>query len=69
MPLLGIKWKGTEFETRWKVSGKEPYPLDADGNLILESGRKWSEKNYLYPVPTQQIQLNTNLAPNNTGWN
>ena len=69
MPLLGIKWKGTEFETRWKVSGAAPYPLDADGNLILESGRKWSEKNYLYPVPTQQIQLNANLAPNNTGWN
>lgn len=68
MPLLGIKWKGTEFETRWKVNGKEPYPLDADGNLTLESGRKWSEKNYLYPVPTQQIQLNANLAPNNTGW-
>ena len=69
MPLLGIKWKGTQFESRWKVNGKSPYPLDADGNLILESGRKWSEKNYLYPVPTQQIQLNANLAPNNPGWN
>jgi starch-binding outer membrane protein, SusD/RagB family len=66
MPLLGIKWKGTAFETRWKLINPA---LDADGNLILESGRKWSEKNYLYPVPTQQIQLNANLLPNNTGWN
>jgi hypothetical protein len=66
MPLLGIKWKGTDFETKWKLINPA---LDADGNLILESGRKWSEKNYLYPVPTQQIQLNANLLPNNTGWN
>jgi hypothetical protein len=68
MNLLGIKWKGTRWETRYLVNGNPPFPVDANGNLILESGRKWAEKNYLLPVPTQQIQLNPNLKPNNTGW-
>jgi hypothetical protein len=69
MNLIGIRWTGTEFQTRWKLAnGNPPLPLDAQGNLILESGRKWDEKNYLNPIPTQQIQLNPNLAPNNPGW-
>jgi hypothetical protein len=68
MNLLGIKWKGTRWETRYLVNGNPPFPVDANGNLILEAGRKWAEKNYLLPVPTQQIQLNPNLKPNNTGW-
>lgn len=68
MNLLGIKWTGTEFQTRWKkADGTAPYALDAAGNVIAESGRKWEEKNYLLPIPTQQIQLNGNLTPN-PGW-
>ncbi|MBD2752487.1 RagB/SusD family nutrient uptake outer membrane protein [Spirosoma validum] len=66
-PLLGIRWKGTPFERRWVVNGTSPYPLDAEGNLIFESGRQWSEKNYLLPIPTQQIQLNPQLTQN-SGW-
>jgi starch-binding outer membrane protein, SusD/RagB family len=66
-PLLGIRWKGTPFERRWVVGGTSPYPLDAEGNLIFESGRKWEAKNYLYPIPTQQIQLNPRLEQN-PGW-
>jgi hypothetical protein len=73
---LGIRWKGTDWEKRLNLNTPAnpgppyiaPLPLDANGNLIIESGRKWAEKNYLYPVPTQQIQLNPNLAPNNPGW-
>jgi hypothetical protein len=65
MNLLGIRWRGTEFETRWKLAnGNAPLPLDAAGNLIMESGRKWEQKNYLLPIPTQQIQLNGNLSQN-----
>jgi hypothetical protein len=67
MPILGVKWLDTKWE-RWKVTGNAPYALDADGVLIFESGRKWDQKKYLYPVPTQQIELNPNLAPNNPGW-
>jgi hypothetical protein len=65
--VTGIKWKGTRWETRWLVGGKEPYPLDANGNIIFEGGRMWAEKNYLLPIPTQQIALNPNLAQN-PGW-
>ncbi|HEX8356468.1 MAG TPA: RagB/SusD family nutrient uptake outer membrane protein, partial [Segetibacter sp.] len=64
---LGVKWKGTRYETRWLVAGKSPYPLDAEGNIIYESSRQWSDKNYLLPIPTQQIQLNPALTQN-PGW-
>ncbi|MBC7934720.1 MAG: RagB/SusD family nutrient uptake outer membrane protein [Rhizobacter sp.] len=68
MNILGIKWTGTRWQTRWVVSGNSPYPVDANGNLIFEGSRVWAQKNYLLPAPTQQIQLNPNLAPNNPGW-
>jgi starch-binding outer membrane protein, SusD/RagB family len=67
MPLLGIRWKDTPFQKRWVVNGSSPYPLDAEGNLIFENGRKWEQKNYLSPIPTQQIQLNPQLVQNE-GW-
>ncbi|MEJ6979714.1 RagB/SusD family nutrient uptake outer membrane protein [Pedobacter sp. P351] len=69
MNLLGIRWTGTEFQSRWKQpNGSAPYALDPEGNLIIESSRKWEQKNYLLPIPTQQIQLNPNLVPNNPNW-
>lgn len=64
MNVLGIKWKGTRWETRWVVNGKSPYPVDANGFLIFEDSRKWANKNYLLPIPTQQRTLNTNLDQN-----
>ncbi|MCU7549663.1 RagB/SusD family nutrient uptake outer membrane protein [Chitinophagaceae bacterium LB-8] len=67
MDVLGVKWKGTRWESRWLVNGKAPYNLDANGNLIFEGSRQWAEKNYLLPIPTQQIQLNPNLTQN-PGW-
>jgi hypothetical protein len=67
MNVLGIQWTGTRWETRWVVAGKSPYPVDANGNLIFEGSRVWAEKNYLLPIPTQEIQLNPNLQQN-PGW-
>lgn len=67
MNVLGIKWTGTRWQTRWNTSGNPPYPVDANGNIIFESGRKWDQKNYLLPVPTQQITLNPSLTQN-LGW-
>ncbi|MBD8388943.1 RagB/SusD family nutrient uptake outer membrane protein [Dysgonomonas sp. BGC7] len=65
MDLLGVKWLGTEFQTKWpNVS----YSKNSDGCLILETGRKWEQKNYLLPLPADQVQLNPNLG-NNPGWN
>lgn len=64
-PLLGVRWKGTEFETKYT----NPPALTADGDVLADpaSERKFSEKNYLIPIPTNQIQLNTNLKQN-PGW-
>lgn len=65
MDLLGIKWTGTEFQTTW--TGAAGTPKNSDGALILESGRKWAERNYLLPLPTDQLLLNPNLKQN-PGW-
>jgi hypothetical protein len=59
--VLGIKWQGTEFQTKWTSNTK---PLNADGCLIMESGRVWAQKNYLYPLPVDQLKLNPNLKQN-----
>lgn len=68
MNITGVKWTGTRWQTRYTVSGSNaPFPLDANGNLIFESGRVWTEKNYLLPIPSQQIQLNPQLEQN-PGW-
>ena len=62
--FLGIKWTGTEYATKWpNVS----YAKNSDGYIILETGRKWESKHYLYPLPTDPLQLNPNLKQN-PGW-
>ena len=63
--ILGIKWEGTEFQTAWGTESNRA--RNADGCLIMESGRAWSEKNYLHPLPTDQLQLNPKLGQN-PGW-
>ncbi|MES2775572.1 MAG: RagB/SusD family nutrient uptake outer membrane protein [Bacteroidota bacterium] len=65
--VLGIKWTGTRWQTRWVVGGNPPFPVDPNGNIIFEGSRVWAQKNYLLPIPTQQIQLNPNLVQN-PGW-
>jgi hypothetical protein len=67
MDILGLTWKGTRWETRLNTNGNPPNPLNANGVLIYETGRKWAEKNYLLPIPSQQIALNPNLTQN-PGW-
>lgn len=62
--ILGIKWTGTEYQTKW--SGV-PYSRNEEGFIIVESGRKWEQKHYLYPLPTDQRQLNPKLGQN-PGW-
>lgn len=60
--MLGIKWSGTEYQTVNFSYGK-----DSEGCIIVEGGRKWEDKNYLYPLPSDQLQLNENLKQN-PGW-
>ena len=69
--FLGIKYKGTEQETsppndRFAKGGLN---LNSQGFVIADRGsnRKWTEKDYLFPIPLNQIQLNKKLKQN-PGW-
>ena len=62
--LLGVLYRGTWFETNWASQAR---PLNSEGCIIMYSGRTWSDKNYLYPLPSDQLQLNPNLGQN-PGW-
>ncbi|MCI1647223.1 MAG: RagB/SusD family nutrient uptake outer membrane protein, partial [Bacteroides sp.] len=46
---------------------KASYPKNSDGFLIIETSRKWTDKNYLLPLPSDQLRLNPNLKQN-PGW-
>lgn len=61
--LLGIKWVG-EWKTKWAKPG---YAVNSDDRLVLETGRVFQEKHYLYPLPVDQQQLNPNIGQN-PGW-
>lgn len=65
MNLTGVKWTGTEYETTWTSAASKA--KDAQGCILMESGRVWKERNYLYPLPVDQLQLNPNLGQN-PGW-
>ncbi len=61
---LGVKVTGTWFETNWSAQSRQ---LNSEGCIILYNGRTWNDKLYLYPLPSDQLQLNTHLGQN-TGW-
>lgn len=62
MNLTGVKWRGTEYETKWSDASSKT--MDAEGCIIYEQGRVWEEKHYLYPLPIDQLKLNPNLKQN-----
>jgi hypothetical protein len=64
-PLLGIQWTGTEYVTKWPSASS--LPKNANGNIIVDASRSFSDKNYLLPIPSQQIILNPSLEQN-PGW-
>lgn len=72
--ILGVRVIGTEYET-YIYNGKPIYipsayttfGMDAQtGAIVLDpaSNRKFSKKNYLAPIPLNQIILNPNLKQN-----
>jgi len=61
---LGVKFTGTWFEGNWAAQSRS---LNRDGCIILYDNRKWEEKHYLYPLPSDQRQLNPQLGQN-PGW-
>lgn len=66
---ISIRYTGTQAQLG--PNPLSPVPTnarDANGNLILDNtARTFSEKNYLYPIPTQQLALNPALVQN-PGW-
>lgn len=63
MDLCGITLSG-EYERYWTQNA---LPLNALGQVVYESGRRFDQKHYLYPLPSDQMQLNPNLGQN-PGW-
>lgn len=61
---LGVKVTGTWFEANWSAQARA---LNSEGCIILYSSRTWNDKNYLYPLPSDQRQLNPQLGQN-SGW-
>ena len=61
---LGVKITGTSYATSWSGQTRS---LNQDGCIIMYDKRTWSEKNYLYPLPSDQLQLNPQLKQNK-GW-
>ncbi len=61
---LGVKFTGTWFETNWTAQARQ---LNADGCIVMYTGRTWNDKLYLYPLPSDQLQLNPQLGQN-PGW-
>lgn len=62
---LGVQFTGTWFETNWNNPGKS---INGNGTLVLYTDRNWDDKLYLYPLPSDQLQLNPQLEQN-PGWN
>lgn len=60
--ITGIVWTG-EWETKWPSPGT----LDKEKRVVVETGRRFEQKNYLFPIPASQLQLNPNLGQN-PGW-
>lgn len=60
--MLGVKVKGTAYE-----ADNLKNPVNGEGFVILENGRRWAQKNYLFPIPSDQLQLHPNLGQN-PGW-
>lgn len=64
---------------RWKIGSntqKELYGISIEKRnntktyqRILYKTRKWNEQMYLYPIPQDEIFKNSNLLPQNNGWN
>jgi hypothetical protein len=64
MDQVGVLYKGTWFESHWTTQSRQ---LTSDGCILLYGDRTWSDKLYLYPLPSDQLQLNPNLGQN-PGW-
>ncbi len=69
--LKGVKFVGTEYQSRYpELKVGTDIQVDGNGFIIAEpaSARHFSSKNYLDPLPLQQIQLSKGTLTQNPGW-
>jgi hypothetical protein len=66
---IGVKFVGTQAQLGPNPINPVPNnPKDANGFLITDqTARGFTEKNYLYPLPAQELSLNPKLVQN-PGW-
>lgn len=64
-PVLGVQWTGTQYAIKYPNAN----PPLLGGAVVADpaSERKFTEKNYLIPLPSNQLQLNPKLKQN-PGW-
>ncbi len=65
--LLAEDLKGIKKSLAARPSDVSNIAADANGYIIANSGRKFTEKNLLWPIPQTQLDRNPNLG-NNPGW-
>jgi len=66
-PILGAKYTATE----WVGTNASALTLNSDGVLVVEDAtkRKWNPaRDYLYPVPLNEIALSNGNVTQNPGW-
>lgn len=70
--LKGIKFVGTEFQSRYPdLRPGTDIQVDAEGFIVADQStarRFVSPKHYLDPIPSQQVQLSKGSLVQNDGW-
>ncbi|MGN6638716.1 MAG: RagB/SusD family nutrient uptake outer membrane protein [Mucilaginibacter sp.] len=69
--LRGVKFVGTEYQQRYPdLKVGSDIQVDANGFIVAEpaTARKFDQKDYLDPIPLQQIQLSKGTLTQNPGW-
>jgi hypothetical protein len=69
--LKGVKFTGTEYQQRYPdLNVGTDIQVDENGFIVAEpaSARRFLTKNYLDPIPLQQIQLSKGTLTQNPGW-
>lgn len=69
--LKGVKFVGTEYQQKYpNLKVGTDIQVDSDGFIVADpaSSRQFLPKDYLDPIPLQQIQLSKGTLTQNPGW-
>ena len=68
--IRGVNIGGGAWDEQYEGISQSGLSIDAEGFKIVESrsDRQFAERNYLFPLPIQQIQLSKGVLVQNNGW-